>query len=381
MSDPARDTLVTYLLDRMRSGAVRLPPYPAIALALERLRSRGSSIGEIAELVASDASLAAVVLRRASSAATSTARGPLTIEQAIWRLGFEELNQLVFATTLGGTTLRSGPLATLRRDAWRRSLLSASLSKELATSRRLPSDAAFLGGLLHGFGSIVAIACAETMGRDIPVVGESVWSSVFDEVEQTFAAALAQQWNLPAPVVDTIAQHKHPETCTTDNRAVVQLVATANSAIARLERAGASSTATALDDTDIPQKERRMVRATLARAAERMAAIEMPAHAEHASTLTTVIERIDITPIDVKVTSKSGSEYHCTAIGDEALVFSGPALPAGWIAELVFDRPRPTPVLVNVRSCVPAPKQTYAIIARPFALDDDARAAWAALAA
>lgn len=364
----------------MRSGGVRVPPYPAIALALERLRSRGASIGEIAELVASDASLAAAVLRRASTAATSTARGPVTIETAIWRLGFDELNQLVFATTLGGATLRSGPLATLRRDAWRRSLLAAFLSKELASHRGLAGETAFLGGLLHGFGSIVAIACAETMGRDMPALPEAAWSSVIDEVEQSFGAVVAQQWSLPAPVVDTIAHHKHPDQCTTDHRSLVELVAAANRAITAVERAGARTAATALDSLDLGRAERRIVRANLARAAERMAAIEMPAHADHASTLTTVLERIDITPVDVKLTSKTGHEYHCTAIGEETIVFSGPALAAGWIAELVFDRPRPTPVLVNVRSCVPAPQETYAIIGRPFALDDDARTAWTTLA-
>lgn len=374
-----RERLGVRLADHLRTREVKIPPYPALAAALERIRSEGSTLAQVTAIVETDPALAATVLRRASSAALRTTSAPITLDTAIWRLGFDELLQLVFATTLGPTALRAGDLAPLRRDQWRRSLLAAAMCKELAPRRGVAPDLAFLAGLLYGFGAVV-VACIEALEGELPPLPLTAWRRLIRELENDFGVVLANTWNLPAAIVEAIAHHHTPGDCMRIHRPIVQLVATVDTAITILDR---NATASALEDiAGLDHDERFRICALLPRVAEQMAAFEHHDSPQPNARITGVIDRVETWPCSAALTSKTGAVYRATEIGTDVIVFRGRTqLVAGWLAELTLELASSVPLLVNVRSCEELPDGMFSMTARPFGLDGASRDAWTSLLA
>src|SRR3954470_7924595 len=200
--------LPAQLIERLRTTEVRVPPYPAVASSLDRLNRDGrATVAEVASIVATDAALAATVLRHATSAA-GRSNAPATLEVAISRLGFDELTRVVIATTIGVAVAASGPLAVLRRDQWRRSLLAAMFCRELAQRRGIAPDQAFLAGLLHDFGAIVVVACIESFGTAaLPVLKEMTWRRMVEDLHIEFGMVVVARWQLPEPIAEVVASH------------------------------------------------------------------------------------------------------------------------------------------------------------------------------
>src|SRR5882757_262355 len=104
MASPAPDLpheldLPAQLVERLRTSEIKVPPYPAVASSLDKLSRDGrTGVAEVASIVATDAALAATVLRFATAAALKS-NAPATLEAAIWRLGLDELTRVVIATT------------------------------------------------------------------------------------------------------------------------------------------------------------------------------------------------------------------------------------------------------------------------------------------
>ena len=120
----------------------------------------------------------------------------------------------------------SGPLAAMRRQAWEMSLASAAICQLLAPQRKLSDESAFVAGLLHDFGWMMAIAAIEEMlARDstAPQSSEGFWSAAIESCHTRLGLALAARWNLPDLLRDAIAYHHHPDP-TSPNAAYVELV-------------------------------------------------------------------------------------------------------------------------------------------------------------
>lgn len=233
----------------IRNKSIELPTYPGVALELQRLISSGNyGLGELARLVESDQALATAVLRTANSAFYGGAAPLTTLPQAISRVGANSLNNIAIAGTLGVQGSMEGPLLSLRKDSWRRSLISALLCQQLAPRRRLDPGEAFLAGLLHDFGETIAYACFEVLLESHPQsrpqnAASWLWEAQRSHVE--LGVELAADWRLPDFVVATVTRHHDVEI----SEPMVQLVAMSDVVSARLTEA------TSVDDvvlTGIP---------------------------------------------------------------------------------------------------------------------------------
>jgi putative nucleotidyltransferase with HDIG domain len=203
------------IADLVARGAIDFPPYPAIALRISALvRSGDYGLDDLARLVTSDQALAADLLRVANSASYSQGIPTSSIPQAVSRVGADELSRVALASALGATALARGPLANLRRVAWREGLASALLCRELARTRGLPFDDAFTCGLLHDFGRVITIGAIERIAagqRLSRPMSAQFWNAVVDRHHVALGVTLATRWALPQLVVDAIALH-HEET-------------------------------------------------------------------------------------------------------------------------------------------------------------------------
>ncbi len=208
------EALEQAVLERLDQGTLRVPPYPSIVLALRNLVSQENyGLDEVLRLVSNDPSLVADVLRCANSAFFG--RGSIaSLQQAVGRIGAQQVTRLALVSGLTGVVRAPGPLAALRRQAWEMSLASAAICQLLAQQRKLADESAFVAGLLHDFGWMMAIAAIEEMlSRDstAPASSEGFWSAAIESCHTRLGLALAERWNLPELLRAAVGLHHHPD--------------------------------------------------------------------------------------------------------------------------------------------------------------------------
>ncbi len=198
--DPSfRADLERRLIAAVRDNTLPVPAYPPVWTRLNQLlNAPGSTMGAIANVVAGDAALAATVLRHARSAAV---RGgsQLSLSAACTRLGVDAIRRILVAALLGARVLGPGRLLQVRRRIWRDGLAVAELCQSLAEARGLSPQVAYLVGLLHDFGSAIALGVVEELLGDAGVVptDEADWLALVRSYSAELGLATAAKWGLP----------------------------------------------------------------------------------------------------------------------------------------------------------------------------------------
>jgi putative nucleotidyltransferase with HDIG domain len=216
------------IVELVRKGAVKVPPYPAVAFKIEAL-VRGGSYGldDLAKLVASDQVLAADVLRCANTALYSRGAPVASVKQAVGRIGAKDVARLALASGLGAHALAGGKLAPVRRRTWLDALASALLAQDLAKGRKLAPEIAFSAGLLHDFGKVVAIACIEEVlarREDVAPKTEDEWNRLTDRYHVELGVVMAARWDLPPVIADAIALHHAESGAAAADPGIVEVV-------------------------------------------------------------------------------------------------------------------------------------------------------------
>jgi HD-like signal output (HDOD) protein len=372
--------LAAKLVERLQTTEIRVPPYPAVATSLDRLSRDGrSTVADVAAIVATDAALAATVLRHASSASMKSS-APATLEAAISRLGLDELTRVVIATTIGAAAAAPGPLAFLRRDQWRRSLLAAMFCKELASRRGVLPDQAFLAGLLHDFGAVVVLSCLESLGvAPLPVLPEATWRRLVEGLHVELGMVVVARWQLPEPIAEVIAGHHTPHTCSRVYRPLVQLVAIVDQIIEILDRGPSGGITALVEVAGLEHDERYRIGALMPQVAAQMARFEMPTERSVASSIARPTgPDPESWPTDFVIESRSRVVFRACALTPSALVMSSPVmLQPAWLAELTLRcTPDTIAMLAHVKSCETVPGGGYLVTVQPFGLAGDDRDAW-----
>lgn len=207
--------LESLVRERVRQDQVKIPPYPAVALRLQRMVEDGNfGIADLARVALSDGVLTATLLRIANSAYYRATTPVTTVGEAIGRLGAQELCRVALAASLGADANAHGPLAELRRSAWRQSLACGLLCQTMAPHRGLDAQHAFLAGILHDFGRVVAIASLEDLvarGPSDLVLAEEDWEHIVEALHLELGTVIAARWNLPELLATVIEHHHAPE--------------------------------------------------------------------------------------------------------------------------------------------------------------------------
>jgi putative nucleotidyltransferase with HDIG domain len=207
-----RDAVDKRFVDLVRSGRVKVPPYPAAARQLQALlASPDWGLPEVARVVATDQALAAAVLRRANSADMG-GRPATSVQAAVARLGSKAITSLALTVGLGAEASRPGTLRGLRRLVWRQALLNAELCAMLAVQRGVNAEEAFTCGLLHDFGKVVALGCIETIAGEGIALSPARCLELIEAYHVELGVVIVAQWQLPDPVARVIVEHHEPGT-------------------------------------------------------------------------------------------------------------------------------------------------------------------------
>lgn len=183
-----------------------------VPVLFDALKDPHTSSAHVAEVVGSDAGLAARVLAVANSAAFGRPRQVTDIQSAVALIGANMVQTLAIA---GSTSLLDGAggLPHMRDHA----IETACASRLLASRVGLPEADAFAAGLLHDIGELLlwqsdpsgytaAYAGWEDLGAQLR--GER---GLFGADHATAGRERLTEWGFPGAIIDAVGDHHRPD--------------------------------------------------------------------------------------------------------------------------------------------------------------------------
>ncbi len=201
-------------------AVAKLPPFPTVALRLMQLIAQDTiSFVEVGDLLKTDATLSASVLR-ASNSPLFGARGEIkSIPLALVTLGLDRVSLLVLTTAMW--RMVPGALSPQSiKPWWRHNLATALWCKQLA-GHDMVDEYCYMCGLLHSIGQLALMSAFPSQYANVLLDTASHGGDLMQAERLHFgvdhcqlAAALLRKWNIPLAMVDAAAHHHDPENAT-----------------------------------------------------------------------------------------------------------------------------------------------------------------------
>jgi HD-like signal output (HDOD) protein len=194
------------LATEVSEGTIDLPCFPDVVIRISHaLADPNTSSDQIVTFVGAEPRLAARVLQTANSAAFNSSGKPLTdLRSAITRLG----HQMVQGTAMSYAMQQMKNEASLRAIAqplaelWNRSIAVASICRLVAMRTKVPSDEAFLTGLLHGIGNLYIMARAA--GAPNGLGSEQSWMELIGGWHASIGKAVLLSWGFADEMCEAV---------------------------------------------------------------------------------------------------------------------------------------------------------------------------------
>ncbi|MCP3669307.1 MAG: HDOD domain-containing protein [Gammaproteobacteria bacterium] len=182
----------------IKNNSITLPTLPEVALRIrDAVEQEDTTAREIADLVATDAALAARLLQVANS---PLYRGRVTIDSiqmAVTRLGNKLIRNLILSLAMKQIfQATSDTMDTALRTAWDQSVQVAAISRAL--SKQIPHllpEQAMLAGLVHNIGILPVLVMAENH-PDLVEDGIKLRNMV-DKVSPYIGESILKEWGFP----------------------------------------------------------------------------------------------------------------------------------------------------------------------------------------
>ena len=195
-----------------------LPPMPQVASrAISMVENPDVTANDLTELLATDAALAARVLKIANSAMFSRQREITTLNQAIMIIGFKALKGIIVAATLRQI---NKSFSSIEKLVWESSMSAAVCSTVLSKKmKRRYMEEVFLLGLLHNLGQLVLLFHPQTckdyksvlaLVKDKHLDYVTSEQAVFGFAHPLIGALVAKKWNFPSDTCQVILHYKDP---------------------------------------------------------------------------------------------------------------------------------------------------------------------------
>jgi len=185
-----------------------LPMLPKVTQqVMDLVNDPDSDASDLTGLIQSDPALAGNVMRIANSAAYSPNAQMTSLQQAIARLGMQNIVEIAMAATMGPKMFSVPGFESVVKDIWQSSLAIAIWAKEIARIGRRNVESTFLCGLLFQIGRPVMLqtvlaqadAATETAALDLETL-----QCLMAKYQTRVGSELAKQWQLPVAVSQTI---------------------------------------------------------------------------------------------------------------------------------------------------------------------------------
>jgi putative nucleotidyltransferase with HDIG domain len=177
-----------------------------------------TSAARLGSVIATDQALTAKVLKIANSPFYGFPKRISTVEFAIIVLGFEALKEIVLSIAMMSSIQKGVDEVFDAKVYWDHAITTGSIARRLAqdTGYRVTGEA-FVGGLLHDMGVSVAHRyfrkefeeVVRTI-RSTPATFEETEKKVIGATHAEIGGWLAERWNLPDHLAESIALHHSP---------------------------------------------------------------------------------------------------------------------------------------------------------------------------
>ena len=199
-----------------------LPVMPSATVKLLQLLENPMENTQAAlDIIQHDAVLSAKLLRLCNSAAIGLRKAVASVDQAVFFLGFREVQRLALALGVGGSLKRKGKCSEAEaRELWHHSVTTAHAATLILPEIRsleVDSSIAFTAGLLHDIGKLVlAEALTPEMHTEVRARvsgGLPLWEAeraVIGSPHSEVGAVLLQTWHMPEILVEPVINHHKP---------------------------------------------------------------------------------------------------------------------------------------------------------------------------
>lgn len=211
----ALDANLDAYIDRVQS----LPPAPVILPQLLRLlASSDVDSDKVVGLISSDPSLTAAVLRLCNSAFIASSTPISDLFEAVLRIGFRSVYELVVAI-LGARTMKcsSKGYGIDEGGLWKHSVATALAAKCMARDSGAEEGVVFTACILHDIGKIVLAQALEhsyqRLIREIEINQASLLESeanILGVQHAEIGGRLLARWNFPDDLVAAVWNHHDP---------------------------------------------------------------------------------------------------------------------------------------------------------------------------
>jgi HD-like signal output (HDOD) protein len=206
----------------LKLAANDLPPSPQVFGKLGKLlRDPFTGLNDITDLVNTDASLTARVLRLSNSALYGHCIPIDTLDDAINRVGFRAVFKLVGVVAVSEVFSHRNVTYSVEGSLlWENALCCGLAMETLAQKLGMDEQEAYTLGLLRSFGKLVINTCVTKQEKPISFSGNAN-SRLVEWEEEHFglnnpqaAGFLLSTWNFPADTIDAIQNQYTPEAAT-----------------------------------------------------------------------------------------------------------------------------------------------------------------------
>jgi len=197
--DDAGGAIYLQFYEAVKDDSFELPSLPDLAVRIGKTIDDPNTLNEdIARLIQMDPALAARVMGVVNSAAFGAVEPIRTLNQAVARMGRQQVRNLVFSCIIKGLFRTSSPvLKKQMKELWQHSARVAAISFILArVTPGLDPNRALLAGLIHDIGAIPVLQLAQ----DNPAVSENpeLLESLINSLKGEVGALTLSAWHFDA---------------------------------------------------------------------------------------------------------------------------------------------------------------------------------------
>jgi putative nucleotidyltransferase with HDIG domain len=183
----------------------------------ELLRDPNANLEEVEGIIRRDPNLTASILKWCNSATYRGAEPVETVEDAIMRMGFNAIVDLVMLLVTQDLYALPAAAGSHLDGLWDHCLLTGILTRKLAQHREGMGGIGFTAGLLHDLGKVLITKAAPQQYAQVLEQAKQRHKASVDQEEESFGANHAGigaevlgRWKLPGTVVNAIWFHHHP---------------------------------------------------------------------------------------------------------------------------------------------------------------------------
>ena len=176
--------------------------------ALRLTQDPDSTAAAMANLIQSDQSLAAHVMRIANSVAYTPLANLVSLQQAVARLGMGVMSEIALSASVGAKLFNTPGYESYVAKQWQHALATGLWAKEIARATRSNVEVAFLSGLLHSIGRPAVLQTILDLINlhEVPL-SEAEVLALESQYQHEASKMVINSWEMPSLVTAAVAYY------------------------------------------------------------------------------------------------------------------------------------------------------------------------------